>query len=211
VTRLGFKGALVNGYSQSGDATHVLYYDDPIYARFWARVEELGVPFYLHPREPLAAREPVYEGHPWFMGPSWAFGVETAIHALRLMASGMFDRHPKLKIILGHLGEGLPYSIWRLDHCLSRTPRGIPAKRSMTEYLRSNFYLTTSGHYRTPSLIDAISEMGVDRILFSVDYPFERTEEAVKWFDELQMDEADHVKIGRTNAETLFQLPAVSS
>ena len=206
VKTLGFKGALVNGFSQVDDPNRVVYYDDPAYLPFWARVEELDVPFYLHPREPLAAREPIYDGHPWFTGPVWAFGAETAMHALRLMGSGLFDRYPRLQIILGHLGEGLPYSIWRLDHCLSRTPRGIPAKRTMTEYLRENFHLTTSGHYRTSSLTAAIAETGVDRILFSVDYPFEQTEEATSWFDGLDISEADRQKMGRTNAERLFKL-----
>ena len=121
VRDLGFKGALVNGFSEVGHAGAVVYYDDPAYLPFWAIVEQLGVPFYLHPRDPLASREPIYEGHPWFMGPVWAFGVETALHALRLMASGLFDRHPRLTIILGHLGEGLPYSIWRMDHRLAKS------------------------------------------------------------------------------------------
>ncbi len=137
IRELGFKGALVNGFSQraTGDGgvrpepEDVLYYDDPIYLPFWSVVEQLGVPFYLHPRDPLSSREPIYEGHPWFRGSAWAFGAETAMHALRLMASGLFDRHPRLTMILGHLGEGLPYSVWRIDHRLSKSPRGIPARR----------------------------------------------------------------------------------
>ena len=206
VTELGFKGALVNGFSQVGDPQTVAYYDHPSYLPFWARVAELDVPFYLHPREPLAAREPIYDGHPWLTGPMWAFGAETALHALRLMASGLFDRYPNLRIVLGHLGEGLPYSIWRLDHCLARTPRGIPAKRPLSEYFRKNFYLTTSGHFRTSSLAAAIAEVGVDRILFSVDYPFEQTSDATEWFDALELPAADHRKIARDNAVALFGL-----
>ena len=104
VKELGFRGALVNGFSQKDVEDSAVYYDTPPYESFWATVERLGVPFYLHPRDPLFSRQQHYEGHPWFVGPVWAFAVETSIHALRLMASGLFDRHPKLTIILGHLG-----------------------------------------------------------------------------------------------------------
>jgi len=123
VKDLGFKGALVNGFSQVGDANTVIYYDDPGYAAFWAQVDVLDVPFYLHPREPLPAREPIYDGHPWLLGPVWAFAAETAVHALRLLCSGLFDRHPRLTMILGHLGEGLPYNAWRIDHRMRKMPR----------------------------------------------------------------------------------------
>jgi 2,3-dihydroxybenzoate decarboxylase len=206
VRELGFKGALVNGFSQVGTEDAVVYYDDPAYRDFWAAVEQLGVPFYLHPRDPLLSREPILEGHPWLQGSAWAFGVETAIHALRLMASGLFDRHPRLMIILGHLGEGIPYNVWRLDHRLSKSPRGIPAQRTMTEYLRSNFYLTTSGNFRTSTLVDAIAEVGVERILFSVDYPFEDTVDGTSWLDAAEMSDADRRAIGRDNARRLFEL-----
>ncbi len=173
VRELGFKGVMVNGFSQVGDADTIVYYDDPIYRPFWATVESLGVPFYLHPRDPLPSRMTIYDGHPWLRGASWAFGVETATHALRLMASGIFDTHPRLTVILGHLGEMLPYCIWRFDHRVTKRPREIPARKTFTEYLRSNFYITTSGNFHTPTLVDAITEIGVDRVLFSVDYPFE--------------------------------------
>lgn len=206
IRELGFKGALVNGFSQVGTEDTVVYYDDPAYRDFWASVEQLGVPFYLHPRDPLLSREPILEGHPWLQGSAWAFGVETATHALRLMASGLFDRHPRLTMILGHLGEGIPYNVWRLDHRLSKSPRGIPAKRTMTEYLRSNFYLTTSGNFRTSTLMDAIAEMGVERILFSVDYPFEDTVDGASWFDRAEIPEAGRRAIGRDNALKLFGL-----
>lgn len=204
---LGFKGALVNGFSERAAGTeppHVLYYDDPMYAPFWSAVEQIGVPFYLHPRDPLPSREPIYDGHPWFRGSAWAFGAETAMHALRLMASGLFDRHPALTMILGHLGEGLPYSVWRIDHRLRKSPRGIPATRTMADYLRGNVYLTTSGNFRTPTLLDAIAEVGAERIMFSVDYPFENTEDAASWFDGAEIDEDHRRKIGRDNATALF-------
>jgi 2,3-dihydroxybenzoate decarboxylase len=204
VNDLGFKGAMVNGFSQVGDSDTIIYYDDPIYRPFWATVAQLGVPFYLHPRDPLPNRMPIYDGHPWLRGASWAFGVETATHALRLMASGIFDAHPKLTVILGHLGEMLPYNIWRFDHRVTKRPREIPAKRRFGEYLRSNFYVTTSGNFHTPTLTCAIAEMGADRVLFSVDYPFEEVVDAAAWFDKAEISESDRVKIGRTNAAKLF-------
>jgi 2,3-dihydroxybenzoate decarboxylase len=206
VKELGFKGALVNGFTQKDNEDSAVYYDLPQYESFWATVEQLGVPFYLHPREPLPSRSQHYEGHPWFLGSAWSFAVETSIHALRLMASGMFDRHPKLTVILGHLGERIPFDIWRVDHRLSKTPRGIPAKKPLGEYLRNNFYLTTSGNFRTQTLLDAMGEVGSDRILFSVDWPFEDVSQAVQWFDHASIAETDRAKIGRANAQKLFGL-----
>ena len=122
------------------------------------------------------------------------------------MASGVFDAHPKLTMILGHLGEGLPYHIWRFDHRVTKRPRDIPAKRVFADYLRSNFYVTTSGNFHTSTLACAIAEMGVDRVLFSVDYPFEEVVDAATWFDHAEISEADRQKIGRTNAATLFKI-----
>ena len=205
VKELGFKGANVNSFSEVGSPGAVVYLDDARYETFWAAVEKLDVPFYLHPRDPVS-REAIYEGHPWFRGSAWAFGAETSLHALRLMGSGLFDRYPGLNVILGHLGEGLPYMIWRVDHRIARTPRGIPARKKMADYLRENFYHTTSGNFRTQSLIDAMLEVGSDRILFSVDYPFEDVVEASTWFDDASISETDRLKIGRTTARRLFKL-----
>src|SRR5215831_353189 len=115
IKELGFKGALVNGYSQTNEPTRVLHYDLPQYRPFWHTVETLDVPFYLHPRPP-AVSSPLYEGHRWLFGPTWTFAAETSVHALRLIGSGLFDEHPRLQIILGHLGEGLPYYLWRIDN-----------------------------------------------------------------------------------------------
>ena len=130
------------------------------------------------------------------------------MHALRLMASGLFDRHPRLQIILGHLGEGLPYSIWRVDNrnAWTRQPPRYPAKKRLGEYFQQNFYLTTSGNFRTQTLIDAILEIGADRIMFSTDWPFENVDHAALWFDSCTISEGDRLKIGRGNAERLFKL-----
>jgi 2,3-dihydroxybenzoate decarboxylase len=205
---LGFVGLLVNGFSQVDAGDKPIYLDLPQYRPFWALVEKLDVPFYLHPRNPLPQDARIYEGHPWLMGPTWAFGQETAVHALRLMGSGLFDEHPKLKIVIGHMGEGLPYSMWRVDHRNQwmKMPHKAPAKRKMCEYFQENFWITTSGNFRTQTLIDAILEIGSDHILFSTDWPFENVDHAAIWFDAATISEADRVKIGRTNAIDLFKL-----
>ncbi|MEX0870665.1 MAG: amidohydrolase family protein, partial [Aquisalimonadaceae bacterium] len=150
----------------------------------------------------------IYDGHRWLLGPTWAFGQETAVHALRLMGSGLFDEYPKLKVVLGHMGEGLPYSMWRVDNrnAWVDAPPLYPAKRTIGEYFQENFYLTTSGNFRTQTLIDAILEIGADRILFSTDWPFENIDHAADWFDASSISEADRIKIGRSNAIQLFGL-----
>lgn len=208
VKELGFVGALVNGFSQVEGSDRVLYYDLPQFRPFWAAVEALDVPFYLHPRNPLAEHAPIYDGHPWLLGPTWAFGQETAVHALRLMGSGLFDEHPRLKIVLGHMGEGLPYSMWRVDNrnAWVKVKPNYPAEKPIAEYFRANFWLTTSGNFRTQTLIDAMLEIGSDRILFSADWPFENVDHAAHWFDEASISENDRIKIGRTNAARLFKL-----
>jgi gamma-resorcylate decarboxylase len=207
ITQLGFQGALVNGFSQTGDGSTV-YYDLPQYQPFWGVVEDLDAPFYLHPRNPLPEDARIYQGHEWLLGPTWAFGQETAVHALRLMGSGLFDRYPGVRIILGHMGEGLPYSMWRVDNrnAWVKAPPRHRASRKIAEYFRENFYLTTSGNFRTQTLIDAILEIGADRILFSVDWPFENVDHACHWFDDASISETDRLKIGRTNALELFKL-----
>jgi predicted TIM-barrel fold metal-dependent hydrolase len=180
----------------------------PQYRPFWATVQSLDVPFYLHPRNPIASHAPIYDGHPWLLGPTWAFAQETAVHALRLMCSGLFDEYPALKIILGHMGEGLPYNMWRIDNRNGwvKTPPAYPAKKKLAEYFNANFYLTTSGNFRTQTLIDALLEIGVDRVLFSADWPFENVDHAADWFHCASISENDRIKIGRTNAAKLFKL-----
>jgi gamma-resorcylate decarboxylase len=208
VKELGFKGALVNGFSQVKEPNAMVYLDDARYAGFWAECEKLDVPFYLHPRNPLPSAAQIYEGHPWLLGPTWAFAQETAVHALRLMCSGVFDRHPKLQVVLGHMAEGLPYAIWRCDNrnAWTKNPPRYPAKKKLAQYLQENFYMTTSGAFRTQTLIDAILEVGADRIMFSTDWPFENVDHAAIWFDAATISEADRMKIGRTNAVKLFKL-----
>ena len=208
IKQLKFKGALVNGFSQAGTPDNLLYYDMPQFRSFWSVVAKLDVPFYLHPRNPIPADAAIYKGHPWLMGPTWAFGQETAVHALRLMACGLFDEFPKLQIVLGHMGEGLPYSMWRVDNRNGwvKAPHAYPAKRTLGEYFQENFHLTTSGNFRTQTLIDAILEIGADRVMFSTDWPFENVDHAAIWFDAANISAADRIKIGRGNAVKLFKL-----
>ena len=206
VKELGFCGAMVMGFSQIGEADSAVFYDLPQYRPFWATVQQLDVPFYLHPRAPLATRQQAYEGHPWLVGSPWGFAVETSIHALRLMGRGLFDEYPKLNVILGHLGEGLPFGIWRVDHRISKGTLVTKAKLPMGQYLRENFYITTSGNFRTQALTDVMLEVGADRVLYSVDYPFEDMAEASNWFDQAAISEPDRLKIARSNVQKLFHL-----
>src|SRR5277367_141537 len=206
IKELEFCGALVNGWSQIGTADSAVYYDLPQYRDFWETVQQLDVPLYVHPRSALP-HQPAYEGHPWLTGSVWGFTAEGAIHALRLMGTGLFDDYPKLKIILGHLGEALPASIWRIDNRVSRTLGAKPkAKLPIGHYLRENFYITTSGNFCTQTLTEVIMEIGSDRIFYSVDYPFEDTAIAAEWFDHAAIGEADRLKIGRRNAAQLFRI-----
>ena len=209
VKDLGFVGALVNGFSQAGSANSALYYDLPQYRPFWAEVARLDVPFYLHPRNPLLGSIPGYEGHNWLLGPNWAFHAETAVHALRLIGSGLFDEHPSLQIILGHLGEGIPAYLWRIDHRNDwmKARHRYAAKKWVRDYFRDNFVLTTSGNFSTSALVQAVAEIGVDRVLWSADYPFEAISDAAEWIDTAPISEADRQKIARTNALNLFKLP----
>lgn len=206
INELGFVGVLANGYSQIDSEENYLYLDDPIYRPFWAEMERLDVPFYLHPREPMPENYHTLDGHYWIHGAPWSFGVETATHALRLMCSGLFDEYPKLRIVLGHFGEGLPFLIWRVQHHLYKRDRGIPVKRPVTDYFHENFWVTTSGQFTLPPLICSMLEMGTDHIMFATDYPFEEIPEACEWFDSLQISEIDKRKIARDNANEFFKL-----
>ena len=203
VKDFGFKGALVNGFSQKDKPENMLYYDAPEYRGFWGEVEKLDVPFYMHPRGNM---EKSYAGHPWLTSSPWGFAADTALHALRLCGSGLFDEHPRLKILLGHLGEGIPFFLWRIDARMTFSPRGYTGKKLLGEYFLQNFMITTSGFFCQPSFQCALAMVGVDRMMFSVDYPFEETADGANWFDALQMAPSDKLKIARTNAIKLFKL-----
>lgn len=207
IKELGFKGAMVNGFQQSGVEDSAIYYDIPEFRSFWATVSELDVPFYLHPRMQLQTRAPIYDGHPWLKSSPWGFAVETSIHSLRMCGSGMFEDYPNLKIIIGHLGEHIPYDLWRIDARMAFSARGYRGNRPLGDYFRENFLITTSGNFFDPAFKCALDVVGIDRMFFSADYPFERMEDAAEWFDATQViTDEDRVKIGRTNAIELFNL-----
>jgi predicted TIM-barrel fold metal-dependent hydrolase len=208
VKDLGMVGALVNGFSQIGDEHTTAYLDEKQYWPFWDVVAKLDVPFYLHPRNPLPQDARIYKDHPWLMGPIWAFGQETAVHALRLMGSGLFDKHPNLQIVLGHMGENLTFGMWRVDNANAWIPNrnSYAAKKKIAEYFQNNFHITVSGNFQTQALLNAMMVIGPDRIMFSTDWPFENIDHAALWFDTCPISEADRLKIGRTNALKLFKL-----
>ena len=205
VRELGMVGILVNGYSDLAGSDAGAYYDQPEYGVFWERVAELGVPLYLHPRSPLPSQRRIYEGHPELLGPTWGFAVETGTHALRLITGGLFDRYPQVQVILGHLGEFLPFAIARLEQRIAHIP-GLKLERSPREAFRDQFHITTSGNNHTPSLLAVMLELGGDRVMFACDYPFERMADGATWFDALPIAETDRLKIGRSNARDLLRL-----
>lgn len=204
VTRLGFKGAMVNGYTNTADRAGALYLDDQRVLPFWEAAASLRVPVYLHPRPPLDQR--AYESHRELLGATWGFAPETATHALRLVYGGLFDRFPALTLILGHLGETLPYFSWRIQHCFEYNPADKRVERRLQDYLADNVYVTTSGHFSDQALISAILTIGADRILFAADYPYEVMEEAARWIDRAPISERDRRKIAGGNAARLFGL-----
>lgn len=208
VRELGMPGALIRGYSNSGDG--IIYPDEAPAAEFWDCAAQLGVPVYLHPREPLPGPgRRIYEGYPALLGSAWGFAAETATIALRLLMSDVFDRNPSLQVILGHLGEGLSFLLPRVAHRLHKQREGLGmarGKKPLTEYFSNNFYLTTSGHFNTPALHNAIAAVGVERILFSTDYPFESIEDAVTWLDGVDLPAPDKEAIDSGNARRLLRL-----
>ena len=204
VTQLGFHGVMLNGFTNLGDADTGVYYDDERFAPVWEVAVAHGVPLYQHPRDPLPGNQGIYEGRPELMNSIWAFTVETATHALRLMTSGLFDRYPTLTFILGHLGETLPFNIWRIDHRIHYMGDLRKFQKPLTHYFANNFYLTTSGIFDSQALRATMARVGVDRVLYSTDYPWEHMREASDWFDNADISDNDRLRIGSTNSRTLF-------
>jgi 2,3-dihydroxybenzoate decarboxylase len=202
----GFHGALINGFTDLAGGHGGVYLDDPRNDVFWETVQELGVPVYLHPRDPAPSQREAYRDREVLLGSAWAFGVETATHALRLIMGGVFDRFPSVQIVLGHLGETLPFAIWRVQHRYDVTHRGVRLQRPLLEYLRSNFHVTTSGFFDDDALRFTIDKMGADRVLFSSDYPYEDMGAAAKWFDDTTLSPPERQAIAAENAERLFRI-----
>lgn len=207
VEKLGFKGCMVNGFQQVDDPDNVKYYDLPEYRSFWATVAELDVPFYLHPRMQIPSRAQNYEGHPWLMSAPWGFAVETSIHSLRLCGSGIFDDYPNLRVCIGHLGENIPFGLWRIDARMRFSRRGYRGKRPLGDYFRDHFHITTSGNFNDAAFRCTLDVINHDQIYYSADYPFERMEDAAEWFDASAVITAEQrLKFGRQNAIKLFGL-----
>ena len=199
VRQLGFKGALVNGHTLG------IYYDDRAYDPFWETMQALDVPLYLHPIDPYQVPH-AYGGHPELVGASWGWGVETATHALRLLFGGVFDRFPRLTVILGHMGEGLPFQRWRFDSRFAVYPHGVRLDRAPSEYIGSNIVITTSGVCSAATVAGAVAEMGAEAVMFSVDYPYESTAVAARFIEEAPLDERSRELVCHGNAKRLFKL-----
>ena len=207
VRELGCVGALVNGFVNKGSANEVQYLDDDSFEPLWSKLEELDAPLYLHPRIPSPSQMRAYEGYKFIAGSPWGFGVETATHALRLMLCGLFDRYPRLKIILGHCSEGLPFSLYRVDHRLRHfRPENERCKLPLQHYWMRNFWVTTAGVMSSSALSQTIQLCGEEQVMWSAEYPFEDYDEAAGWYDGLEMNVDTKMNIGWRNAEKLFKL-----
>jgi 2,3-dihydroxybenzoate decarboxylase len=197
IREFGFAGAMINGH------TNGHYLDESALDPFWERAAELGVPIYLHPADPVVPA-PVLDGLPALRRATWEWGFETGSHALRLVFGGVFDRFPKARIVLGHLGETLPYLLWRFD---SRAKLyGTTRAKPPSYYIKDNMLVTVSGMFATEPLYCAIAALGVDRVMFAADYPFENSEEAGKFMDSVRLDEGARADVAYRNAERVFGL-----
>jgi len=201
VTKLGFKGAMINGL------TGGVFHDDERFWPIYERAAALDVPIYIHPALPQAAVVEAYykgyvEKHPGLLRAGWGFTVETATQGIRFVLSGVFDAHPGLKIILGHMGEGLPFYLWRISYGL----RQSMSEKTFREVFCEHFWITTSGFFSDPALICCMMEMGIDRILFSVDYPFMENPPGAEWIKTLPLGAEDQQKLLSGNARRLLKL-----
>ncbi len=202
VTNLAFKGAMIHGLANG------LFLDDQRFRPIFERAARLDAPIYLHPSVPHPAVVEAYyhdyvDDFPTLSRAAWGFTVETATHALRLVLSGVFDDHPNLKIILGHLGETLPFLLWRIDEAFTR-----PGHKTIRfrEIFTHGFYVTTSGFFSTPALRCCIDEIGAERILFAIDYPYVDNEPGVRWLRQAAISEHERGKIAGANAERLLKV-----
>jgi uncharacterized protein len=202
VSSLGLKGALVNG------RTGGRFLDDRSFWPIFEAAERLGVPVYLHPGSPpQLLRDASFEGLPpaaahWLSIAAWGWHVDTGLHALRLIAAGVFDAFPTLQVIVGHMGEAIPFMLERTSMTFSRRVSGL--RREVSEYFRENFYVTTSGFFSNPPLVCAVSVLGADRIMFAVDYPYSSNEEGRTFLDAAPLSDTDRAKIAHGNAERLL-------
>lgn len=200
----GIKGAMISGTIKGR------FLDDPAFLPILERAAALDVPIYIHPGvPPTAVREAYYSGFDpavnYILATSgWGWHAETAVHSLRLILSGVFDRLPGLQIIIGHMGEMLPFMLARINNTL--TPAAKHLQRPVPDYLLQNFYITTSGFFTEPPFLVALQTLGADRIIFSVDYPYSRNEQGRKFLDNASISPTDKEKISHLNAERVLKL-----
>ena len=198
VRDLGFKGAMINGNSMGA------YLDERQFDPFWAKAEELQVPIYLHPADPVQPYAS-FGSYKELTRATWGWGVETGTHALRMIFGGVFDRFPGALLMLGHLGETLPYLLWRFD---SRAKLyGVTLKRQPSEYIKENIAVTVSGMFSAEPLNCAVAALGGSRVMFSADYPFESAAEAGHFMDDVSIDEALREDICWRNAARILNIP----
>ena len=207
VRQLGFHGVLVNG------ATDGRFLDDPMYQPVLAEAEKLDLPIYLHPGIPTQqVRGAYYDNLPGNFSftlalSAWGWHYDTAIHVLRLVLSGALDRHPGLKIVIGHMGEALPFMLDRIDETTSAQAKTL-LQRSVRQTILDQVWITTSGFFTMVPFVAALTAFGVDRIMFSVDYPFASNARARAFLDSLPVSPADRAKIAHGNADRLLRLSA---
>ena len=197
VTQLGCKGAMIHGH------TNGEYLNEQKFWVVWERAESLGVPIYLHISESHWSSK-IYEQQPELR--RWSWGIEAANHAIKIVFSGVFDDFPKTKLMLGHLGEGLPYLLGRIDQPTTSAVAVRKLKKRPSEYIRDNVIVTTSGNYMPEALICAISALGADSVLFAADYPHGSMKNAVELLENTPISDAVKEKIYHLNAERLFGL-----
>lgn len=199
VDELGFKGALINGHTQG------VYLDDPRCLPFWERVAALDVPIYLHPANPMTIPA-AFDGYPGLAQAIFGWAAETGGHTLRLILSGLFDRFPSLTLILGHMGEALPFYLWRIDSRFKIGEPKVALRHPPSEYIRRNIAVTTAGAFSPEPLRCTIDAMGLDRVLFSVDYPLEDSDEAARFIETAPLSEAEREAVCFRNAERVLRL-----
>ncbi|KAK4957448.1 hypothetical protein LTR10_005411 [Elasticomyces elasticus] len=222
VKELGFHGALLNDFQHAGpDGETYLFYDQSEYDAFWEVCVELDVPIYIHPAAPVGHRfMKLYAQRKYLVGPPLSFANAVSLHLLGIITNGVFDRFPNLKIIVGHLGEHLPFDFWRTNHWLVDVERPLAHKagdniceQDLFHYFKKNIWLTTSGHFSTETLKYVNDYLGPSRLLFSVDYPYETIEMGCGWWDgdaeaikKALGGEKEYYEVGRENAKKLLKL-----
>jgi 2,3-dihydroxybenzoate decarboxylase len=201
VTKLGFKGTMIHGHTQGS------FLDEKKYWVIFERAEALDVPIYLHPTLPHPdAMKAYFDGYEDIARAGWGFGVDTSCHFLRIVFAGVFDAFPKLKFILGHLGEALPFAMHRLDNHTARAAARRGLQRSPIEYLKENMLVTTSGNWYPPAFHCTMAALGADNILFAADWPYEPNTDAMKFLNDLCISDLDKEKVAHLNAERILRM-----